>query len=249
MAMLPDEQYIMISDSIEKKNIARSSRCRRTHCGKGGRVKFPSDYKTKKELKAMNGDVKTYNLNRPMSWTEFKTLPEDLKITYIKKLRNEFKVPDKVIAEMMCVTRSSFCKAIKDLGLSRGSAAAHESIKWDGTEDQKRFYAWCGFYKNTEEEIVDETVAEEEVKETDISEEFSDIYGTPVVDGLADGVVVNNTDIYNAASNSGSKERVVPTGGRMSFDCKFEDAMNVLDSILNGNRVRLNVDWIVVKED
>ena len=90
MAILPDEQYVMISDSIEKKNIARSSRCRKTHCGKGGRVKFPSDYKTKKELKAMNGDVKTYNLNKPMSWTEFKALPEDLKITYIKKLRNEF---------------------------------------------------------------------------------------------------------------------------------------------------------------
>ena len=248
MALMPDEQYVMISDSIEKKNIARSSRCRKTHCGKGGRVKFPSDYKTKKELKAMNGDVKTYNLNKPMSWTEFKALPEDLKITYIKKLRNEFNAPDKNIAEMMGVTRSCFCKAIKELGLSRGSAVAHESIKWDGTEDQKRFYSWCGFYQKSEEEIVDESVVEEEAKETDISKEFSDAYGTPVVDGLDDGVRVNNTDIYNAASNSGSKERVVPTGGRMSFDCKFEDAMNVLDSILNGNRVRLNVEWVIVND-
>lgn len=250
MAMLPDEQYVMISDSIEKKNIARSSRCRKTHCGKGGRVRFPSDYKTKKELKAMNGDVKTYNMNKPMSWAEFKALPEDLKITYIKKLRNEFKVPDKNVAEMMDVTRSTFCKAIKDLGLSRGSAAAHESIKWDGTEDQKRFYSWCGFYQKSEEIAEEEPVTEEEaVEETDISKEFSNVYGTPVVDGLVDGTKVKNTDIYNAASNSGSKEHVVPTGGRMSFDCKFEDAMNVLDSILNGNRVRLNVDWIVVKED
>ena len=178
----------------------------------------------------MNGDVKTYNLNKPMTWGEFKALPEDLKITYIKKLRNEFKVPDKVIAEMMGVTRSCFCKGVKELGLSIGSAASHESKKWEGTEDQKRF---C-------EEAVEE--------ETDISEEFSDIYGTPVVDGLADGVEVKNTDVYNAVSNIIDKERVVPTGGRMSFDCKFEDAMKVLEPILNGSRARLNIDWVVVKE-
>lgn len=197
----------------------------------------------------MNGDVKTYNLNKPMPWTEFKALPEDLKITYIKKLRNEFKVPDKNIAEMMGVNRATLCKFIKELGLSRGSDSSAESRKWEGSEEQKRFYAWCGFYQKSEEELIDESVVEEEVKETDISEKFSNVYGTPVVDGLTDGIGVNNTDIYNAASNSGSKELVVPTGGRMSFDCKFEDAMKVLEPILNGNRVRLNVDWIVVKED
>lgn len=84
MALLPDEQYVMISDSIEKKKIARSSHNRKTHCGKGGRVKFPSDYLSKKELKAMNGDVKSYNLNRPMTWEEFRSMPKDLQIMYIK---------------------------------------------------------------------------------------------------------------------------------------------------------------------
>ena len=90
MALLPDEQYVMISDSIEKKKIARSSHNRKTHCGKGGRIKFPSDYLSKKELKAMNGDVKSYNLNRSMTWEEFRSMPQDLQIMYIKKLRNEF---------------------------------------------------------------------------------------------------------------------------------------------------------------
>jgi len=58
MPYLPDEQWVMIKDSIDKKNIARSSHNKRSHCGKGGSVKFPSDYMTKKELKAMNGEVK-----------------------------------------------------------------------------------------------------------------------------------------------------------------------------------------------
>lgn len=118
MALMPDEQYVMISDSIEKKKIAHSSHNRKTHCGKGGRVKFPSDYLSKKELKAMNGEVKSYNLNRPMTWEEFRSMPQDLQIMYIKKLRNEFGVPDIVPSKAMGVCKSSFSKAMRDLNLS-----------------------------------------------------------------------------------------------------------------------------------
>ncbi len=99
MPYLPDEQWVMIKDSIDKKNIARSSHNKRSHCGKGGSVKFPSDYMTKKELKAMNGEVKTYHLNDPMTWEEFKKLPDDIKIAYIKNLREKFEVPNKTLAE------------------------------------------------------------------------------------------------------------------------------------------------------
>lgn len=227
MALMPDEQYVMISDSIEKKKIAHSSHNHKTHCGKGGRVKFPSDYLSKKELKAMNGEVKSYNLNIPMTWEEFRSMPQDIQVMYIKKLRNEFGVPDKNIAEMMGVTRSSFCKAIKDLGLSMGSAASHESKKWDGTEDQKRFYSWCGFYQKTVEEITEESTEEE------AADEESDIYEN-----------TNDEEFYTEVFHP-----PIPTGGRMSFDCRFEDAIKVLEPILTGNRVRLNIDWIVVKED
>lgn len=255
MAILPDEQWVMISDSIEKKNIARSSHCRKTHCGKGGRVKFPSDYKTKKELKAMNGDVKTYNLNKPMTWEEFKKLPEDLKITYIKKLRNEFKVPDKILAETMGVGRSHFCKIIKDLGLSRGREAAAASKKWEGSEYSKRFFAWCGFHKKTEEVVEYEPVAEEEAveEEADVSEGEH----ARVVDSSKDPNYIDSSDprypelinTLHRCIDEATNPRVIPTGGRMSFDCKFEDAMKVLEPILSGSRVRLNVDWIVVKEE
>ena len=93
MALLPDEQYVMISDSIEKKKIARSSHNRKAHCGKGGRVKFPSDYLSKKELKAMNSDVKSYNLNRPMTWGEFRSMPQDLQIMYIKSFAMNLEFP------------------------------------------------------------------------------------------------------------------------------------------------------------
>ena len=64
MAWLPDEQYVLREDTREKAITARSARHTRTHCGKGGAVKFPSDYLSKKELKAMNGETKSYNITR-----------------------------------------------------------------------------------------------------------------------------------------------------------------------------------------
>ena len=35
----------------------------------------------------MSGECKSYRLNSPMSWDEFKAMPDDIKITYIKLLR------------------------------------------------------------------------------------------------------------------------------------------------------------------
>ena len=47
---MKDEEYLFRQDSRDKALTARSARHKRTHCGKGGRVKLPSDYMTKKEL-------------------------------------------------------------------------------------------------------------------------------------------------------------------------------------------------------
>lgn len=142
MSRLPDEQWVMIEDSINKKNVARSSRGRRTHCGKGGSVKFPSDYLTRKELKAMNGEVKSYRLNEPMTWDEFKVLPDDIKVMYIKTTRERYHVPNNVLAEAMKVSYPYFCRLLRSLGLGLGKATSGESKKWHGTLDATRFIKW-----------------------------------------------------------------------------------------------------------
>ena len=274
MALLPDEQYVMISDSIEKKKIARSSHNRKTHCGKGGRVKFPSDYLSKKELKAMNGDVKSYNLNRPMTWEEFRSMPQDLQIMYIKKLRNEFGVPDIVLSKAMGICKSSFSRAMSGLNLSLGKSSGATGRQWLGSEKSLKFFEyWNKFNKEkaTEENSIEsEAEAVEEIestKEESISKEFAQI-GTCVADGFAkainehDDLSTNTTNdpvtipspsqSYYLANNLDKNEPehiAIPTGGRLSFDCKFDDAVKVLESILSGTNVRLNVDWIVVKGD
>ena len=282
MALLPDEQYVMISDSIEKKKIAHSSHNRKTHCGKGGRVKFPSDYLSKKELKAMNGDVKSYSLNKPMTWEEFRSMPQDLQIMYIKKLRNEFGVPDNVLGKAMGVCRSSFSKAMRDLNLSLGKSAGATGRQWLTSEKSSKFSEYWNKFNKKEDAVEEDSVEEknEAVEEMDISEEFVKI-GTHVTEGIVKGISKNDdssTKItndpvtipmdgadelfhYGTKYNSGrypsatldrvaeSEHITIPTGGRLSFDCKFDDAVKVLESILSGTNVRLNVDWIVVKGD
>jgi hypothetical protein len=84
---LRDEEYLFRQDVKEKSHTARSARYRKTHTGKRGVVKFPSDYMTEKEKKAMNGEVQTYKLNDPMTWEEFKAMPDDIKAVYIKALQ------------------------------------------------------------------------------------------------------------------------------------------------------------------
>ena len=276
MALLPDEQYVMISDSIEKKKIARSSHNRKTHCGKGGRVKFPSDYLSKKELNAMNSDVKSYNLNKPMTWKEFRSMPQDLQIMYIKKLRNEFGVPDIVLGKAMGICKSSFSRAMSELNLSLGKCAGAKGKQWLDSEKSFKFFEyWNKFNKEkaVEENSIEDEEEIESTKEESISKEFAQI-GTYVADGFTKAInehddlstnttndpvtipkpsqscyVANNLDKYAVSSTNEPEHIAIPTGGRLSFDCKFDDAIKVLESILSGTNVRLNVDWIVVKGD
>ena len=161
MAWYSDEQYAMIQDSREKKSVAASAFKQRTHCGKGGTVKFPSDYMSAKELRAMNGECKSYRMNDPMSWDEFVQWPNEHKVSYIKRIREKFGVDDKHVAEMFGVACNIFLMYVKELGLDAKSDCD------EGWERQK-FYAWrTGARTDLVKEETTETT--EPVKEPDLT--------------------------------------------------------------------------------
>lgn len=161
MAWYSDEQYMMIQDSREKKSVAASAFKQKTHCGKGGRVKFPSDYMTKKELIAMNGECKSYRMNDPISWSEFIEWPNEHKVAYIRKLREKFGVSDKHIAEMFDVSCNLFLMYVKELGLDT-------KCECDEDWSREKFYAWrTGGRTELVEENTDETI--EPAKEPDLT--------------------------------------------------------------------------------
>lgn len=85
MPRLTDEQRDFIADCKDKKRTARGSRNKRTHCGKSGGVKFPSDSLTKKQRQAMDDKVIAYNINEALTDEEFKKLPDDIKKLYVSR--------------------------------------------------------------------------------------------------------------------------------------------------------------------
>jgi hypothetical protein len=134
---MKDETFVFIQDVKEKGQTARSARSKRTHNGKGGRVKFPSDYMTKKEILKMNGEVKSYRLNSPMTWDEFNAMPDDIKISYIKLIREKFGVPDSHIGTMLGIRQNRISKETIRLGINGGRGSG--KVKWN----KDAWLAWC----------------------------------------------------------------------------------------------------------
>ena len=222
MSRLPDEQWDMIEDSISKKRTAQSARHRRTHCGKGGSVKFPSDYMTKKELKAMNGECKSYRLNDPMMWEEFKQLPDDIKIIYIKGIREKYDIPDKYLADAMGVASPTFCRWMKCLGCTLGVRMGLKGNAWKESEQGIAFYKWW-----SKEKMAENTTKIDDIKE--INSETDNIY--------AIGTIAPDLPKY-----------VMPKNGSLHFECSADDAINVVHNILQNNKVSLNIQWTLMED-
>lgn len=239
MAWLPDEQYEFIKDSMDKKNIARSARSTRTHCGKSGAVKFPSDFKTKKELNAMNGEVKSYRMNDPMTWAEFKEMPNDLKVNYIKALREKYNVSDKYIAEMMGVHVRTLQLVLADLKCACGKGMYGGNRKWP----KEAFLAWAhGADPEAVSENEDMVVEEMTFEDLGASESVVEDVTTCATD-----IELPESIEETECCNLGSTERICasPVTGSLCFECDADQALNMLATILGTHKVELNVDWII----
>lgn len=79
----------------------------------------------------------TFNIDRPMTWVEFKKLPDSQKIEYIAYLRERFDVTDKRIAKMLGITAPSLGVAMRKLGCARG----HRGKIIEKYSEE--FEAWC----------------------------------------------------------------------------------------------------------
>lgn len=76
---------------MQKKRAAYGAR----HKKNGSKSKacgLPSDHLTPAQLRKLSGEVKTYNLDAPMSWAGFKVMPVDLQQEYLRSLNSRFGV-------------------------------------------------------------------------------------------------------------------------------------------------------------
>ena len=211
---MTDEKFSFISDVREKKQIARSSHNRRTHTGKGGAVKFPSDFMTKKEREAMNGECISYKLNEPMSWKVFKSMPTDVQAAYIKALQNKFGVPGTKLAEMFGTTQRTISAKMVDLGVNPGRGKV---LKFD----RESWFKWLNGVREDRELVRDEIPVEVSEPETPNISNEDDEGGTTTIPA-AD---------------------VVPVLGSLCFECEAQSALAAISTILQNARVKLHVSW------
>lgn len=98
-----DIEFMLREDSKSKKSAGRGIYGKKNG-SKSKRCSLPSDKLSKKELKKLNGECKMYNLSKPMSYSVFCSMPVDLRIEYLTKLRDEFGASLSDIAVMMHVS-------------------------------------------------------------------------------------------------------------------------------------------------
>lgn len=232
-----DEEYEYRQEVRDKSVTARSARKMRTHNGKGGAVKFPSDYLTKKELKAMNGELKTFNINKPMTYVDFKTLPSDLKKDYIKTIRERFGAPDAYIAEMLGCSRRTLMLALTDLGCNAGKS--HGKAKWARDE----FEAWCrGEELKKTEEIPVETDIQPEPEVEVITE-------TPVENAPVEPVVPAEPENAKMDDTEHRSDILIPESGVMNFTGNTGQILASISRILGNANISLSINWTVIKEE
>jgi hypothetical protein len=241
MAM-EDEKYVFFQDVREKKTTGYSARKQKKH-GKGGSVKLPSDYLTKKELKNMSGECKTYRMNSPMKWPEFKAMPKDLQIAYIKAIKEKYNPPVVAIAKMMDADRANFSRYLISLGFEKQKTGKRS---WD----KMGFAEWCyGLPKTEECQSVQEEVKEEiPVEEGEQTEEV-----TIAEDDLPWNMPVEEEtepapEPVHRTYVSLDSLKAVPQTGSLTFTGNATQIMNTLVNLLGNAKVMLSVNWDVVED-
>lgn len=257
---MTDEKFVFIEDCKDKKRTARGAFNKRTHCGKGGAIMFPSDYLTTKEKKAMNGECKAYRMNDPMKWDEFKAMPTDLQRDYIRALREKFGAHDKAIATMLGVTNPVLSRCNKVLGLSLGKGNR------PGKFDEEAWTRWVnGLPAATDgpqvtcydeaaevaaeatEEFMTEEVkeyVEQDVQNTkDIAEAIEEMQAERT--GADD--LPNEVD-YIRVPHYGNDSKVTIRGGTLNLEGNLYHIMTRLINIIGDVNVEMTVVWDL-KED
>ena len=124
----------------DRKALVPSAR-KRVNGSKTRFVGLPHDNLSPAQLKKLNGKVEVYNMHKPMTWEQFKSLPDDLSQQYIAYLENEFHISTGALATAFGVTSPPLRAQIEKKNISFHSSkrmtkedmAAFDSF-WNGVQ-------------------------------------------------------------------------------------------------------------------
>lgn len=172
-----DYEYAFKEDVKEKKSLVASSRHKKNG-SKSKKVTLPSDGMTRKQWESKNGEITTVQMNQPMTYKEFKSIPEDLQERYLACLVDGYRVTSKHLAEMLGTDHRTLRSYIRNHGFDKihfRKGAVHlteeEQADWDEFLSRRDISEET---VTTEEEATDEPVPEitqDPEKPNDISDD------------------------------------------------------------------------------
>ena len=116
-------------DVMQKKSIARGA-AHRKRGAKSKKCTLPHDNLTKKELKALSGEVTTYKIHERLTWAKFKELPDDLAAEHIKYLVDTFGANIHYIAVALGVSDFTVSQYLKAHGIKVKKRVFIETPEW-----------------------------------------------------------------------------------------------------------------------
>lgn len=208
----------------------------------------------------MSGECKSFRLNEPMAWAEFKKMPDDIKVTYIKLLQEKWKVPVNHIGKMMGVSQPVIQRETARLGIVLGKGV-HKQL-WD----KEGFYAWVNgvptpvpeetvqeekkqiFFGGTEnlpeEKIV--WVKPEPVKQEEPEAFMEDDLPFDIVPLEVPETVPEVKFVVNQCQPI--PQTACPNTGSLSFKCPANIALNTMTELLQNEMVAISITWRVIEE-
>ena len=182
----------------------------------------------------MSGECKSYRLNEPMSFEEFKAMPDDIKIIYINAIREKYNAPNTAIAKMMGCSKDAMFWILKRLDLAHGERGPK---KWD----KMGFAEWCyGVPKAEEVKEEPVEVTEEEV----IEEETPIIEEVPFVEIPKPEIKIN----LIKEDDSSSINFAIPASGTLTFKGTACEIMNTINRLLGNAQIAMEVQWTALED-
>lgn len=168
----------------------------------------------------MNGEPKSYKLNDPMGWKEFKAMPDDIKVMYIKLLREKFNVPGRRIAEMMEIDAGMFAREIRRLGIGEGAHTRARNTPWN----EEGWYAWSGAVHKTRQKKAEDANEENLAEGAEL-----EVPTEEIVEEVAVEIPVEEIPVEVP-----KRKNVVPVTGNMVFEGLAEDVLESVRVLLGG---------------
>ena len=197
-------------ECMQRKRLANQAKYRKRG-NKSKKCSLPSDGMTHKQWKERCGQILSYNLSKPISWSDFKNLPVSAQTEYITRLQSQYGVTAVDLAKMFGVTPITVRKHVdaNELGVSFPKGHAMGQEKRD---------AWSSFITGD--------------LDSDMNQENIDKQDTTEPQNIDDAVDSNEVQDENEekSDNSGMK--------MSSFTVRFDGAISV-DMIANSLKMIL----------